>query len=158
MACEVDSREFTSQQGALLRFVQKITDDAQSVTRADIELLHVSDWTDLQIAEAIHKNRALCVFQSGCECVWAALARFACRVCKWHSPQNEPVSLWAETLTWSLNRRSRDAYLSAARTLPTECSMQRVQKQAELLGALWSHLDGLCHRGRNRTDGRGTPL
>jgi uncharacterized peroxidase-related enzyme len=62
MACEVDSREFTSQQGALLRFVQKITDDAQSVTRADIELLHASGWTDLQIAEAIHVTALFACF------------------------------------------------------------------------------------------------
>jgi uncharacterized peroxidase-related enzyme len=62
MACEVDSTEFTSQQGALLRFVQKITDDAQSVTRADIELLHESDWTDLQIAEAIHVTALFACF------------------------------------------------------------------------------------------------
>jgi uncharacterized peroxidase-related enzyme len=62
MACEVDSTEFTSQQGALLRFVKKITDDAQSVTRADIELLHESDWTDLQIAEAIHVTALFACF------------------------------------------------------------------------------------------------
>jgi uncharacterized peroxidase-related enzyme len=62
MACEVDSSEFTSQQSALLRFVQKVTDDAQSVTRADIELLHVSGWTDLQIAEAIHVTALFACF------------------------------------------------------------------------------------------------
>jgi uncharacterized peroxidase-related enzyme len=62
MACDIDSREFTSKQGALLRFVQKITDDAQSVTRADIELLHVSHWTDLQIAEAIHVTALFACF------------------------------------------------------------------------------------------------
>jgi uncharacterized peroxidase-related enzyme len=62
MACEVDSSEFTSQQSALLRFVQKITDDAQSVTRVDIELLHVSGWTDLQIAEAIHVTALFACF------------------------------------------------------------------------------------------------
>jgi uncharacterized peroxidase-related enzyme len=62
MACEVDSTEFTSQQGALLRFAQKITDGAHNVTRADIELLHVSGWTDLQIAEAIHVTALFACF------------------------------------------------------------------------------------------------
>ncbi|WP_353069190.1 peroxidase-related enzyme [Tunturibacter empetritectus] len=62
MQCEVDSKEFTSQQGSLLRFVQKITDDAQSVSRVDIELLHDSGWTDLQIAEAIHVTALFACF------------------------------------------------------------------------------------------------
>jgi uncharacterized peroxidase-related enzyme len=62
MACDLDSRAFTSQQGVLLRFVQKITDDAQGVTRADIELLHTSGWTDLQIAEAIHVTALFACF------------------------------------------------------------------------------------------------
>lgn len=62
MACELDSMALTSQQGALLRFVQKVTDDAQSVTRADIELLHKSGWTDLQIAEAIHVTALFACF------------------------------------------------------------------------------------------------
>jgi uncharacterized peroxidase-related enzyme len=62
MGCEVDSKEFTSQQRSLLRFVQKITDGAQNVTRADIEILHISGWTDLQIAEAIHVTALFACF------------------------------------------------------------------------------------------------
>ena len=62
MECEVDSKEFTSQQRSLLRFVQKITDGAQNVTRADIEILHISGWTDLQIAEAIHVTALFACF------------------------------------------------------------------------------------------------
>jgi uncharacterized peroxidase-related enzyme len=62
MECEVDSKEFTSRQGSLLRFVRKITDGAQNVTRADIELLHISGWTDLQIAEAIHVTALFACF------------------------------------------------------------------------------------------------
>jgi uncharacterized peroxidase-related enzyme len=62
MACELDSKALTSQQAALLRFVQKITDDAQGVTRAEIELLHRSGWTDLQIAEAIHVTALFACF------------------------------------------------------------------------------------------------
>jgi uncharacterized peroxidase-related enzyme len=62
MECEVDSKEFTSQQRSLLRFVQKITDGAQNVTRADIEILHISGWTDLQIAEVIHVTALFACF------------------------------------------------------------------------------------------------
>jgi uncharacterized peroxidase-related enzyme len=62
MECEVDSKEFTSQQRSLLRFVQKITDGAQNVTRADIESLHISGWTDLQIAEVIHVTALFACF------------------------------------------------------------------------------------------------
>jgi uncharacterized peroxidase-related enzyme len=62
MACELNSKALTLQQSALLRFVQKITDDAQSVTRSDIELLHMSGWTDLQIAEAIHVTALFACF------------------------------------------------------------------------------------------------
>ena len=62
MKCEIDSEVLTPQQGSLLRFVQKITDGAQNVTRADIESLHISGWTDLQIAEVIHVTALFACF------------------------------------------------------------------------------------------------
>jgi uncharacterized peroxidase-related enzyme len=52
--CNVESEALTAPQGALLRFVQKITNDSSSICLQDMEELRNSGWTDLQIAEAIH--------------------------------------------------------------------------------------------------------
>jgi uncharacterized peroxidase-related enzyme len=54
MTCSVHSESIDSAQNALLVFVQKITDDSQSITPIDIEALRTAGWSDLQIAEAIH--------------------------------------------------------------------------------------------------------
>jgi uncharacterized peroxidase-related enzyme len=54
MACDVHSKTLSPADGALLRFVQKVTDTAELVQPKDIEQLRTAGWTDLQIAEAIH--------------------------------------------------------------------------------------------------------
>jgi uncharacterized peroxidase-related enzyme len=54
MTCDLHSASIDANQAALLRFVQKVTDDSQSIQPADIETLRSSGWTDLQIAETIH--------------------------------------------------------------------------------------------------------
>ena len=54
MACDIHSETLSPAEAALLRFVQKVTDTAESVQPKDIELLRAARWTDLQIAEAIH--------------------------------------------------------------------------------------------------------
>jgi uncharacterized peroxidase-related enzyme len=53
-ACDASSHSFHPAQSALIRFVQKITDNSASITPDDIESLRASGWTNLQIAEAIH--------------------------------------------------------------------------------------------------------
>ena len=60
--CDVHSESLDPAQSALLRFVQKMTDDAESIRPADIELLRISGWTDLQIAEAIHLSALFACF------------------------------------------------------------------------------------------------
>ena len=52
--CDLESASLTPEQRALLQFVQKITDDSNSVSPQDVEQLRSFGWTDLQIAEAIH--------------------------------------------------------------------------------------------------------
>jgi uncharacterized peroxidase-related enzyme len=54
MACDIESTAITPAQRTLLRFAQKVTEDSQSVTPADIETMHNAGWNDLQIAETIH--------------------------------------------------------------------------------------------------------
>ena len=41
-------------QAALLRFVQKVTDNSHEIIPADVETLRNVGWSDLQIAEAVH--------------------------------------------------------------------------------------------------------
>jgi uncharacterized peroxidase-related enzyme len=54
ITCDVHSELIDSAQSALLVFVQKVTDDSQSITPVDIQALRTAGWSDLQIAEAIH--------------------------------------------------------------------------------------------------------
>lgn len=54
MTCDLHSASLDANQAALLRFVQKVTDDSQSIQPTDIETLRAHGWTDLQIAETIH--------------------------------------------------------------------------------------------------------
>jgi uncharacterized peroxidase-related enzyme len=54
MTCDLHSASIDTHQAALLRFVQKVTDDSQSIHPGDIETLRAHHWTDLQIAETIH--------------------------------------------------------------------------------------------------------
>ncbi|MGD0443469.1 MAG: peroxidase-related enzyme [Edaphobacter sp.] len=92
MACEIDSKEFTSQQSSLLRFVQKITDSAQNVIRADIELLHISGWTDLQIAEAIHVTALFACFNRVVNAFGLPSQDLLAMYAKGTPGQEEPVS------------------------------------------------------------------
>ena len=54
ITCDLHSQSIDLAQAALLRFVQKVTDESQLVTPADVETLHTAGWSDLQIAETIH--------------------------------------------------------------------------------------------------------
>ena len=54
MACHLESEAITPPQRALLDFARKITQNSQTIARADIEALRVAGWSDLQIAETIH--------------------------------------------------------------------------------------------------------
>jgi uncharacterized peroxidase-related enzyme len=54
ITCDLHSASIDANQAALLRFVQKVTDDSQSINPTDIETLRAHNWTDLQIAETIH--------------------------------------------------------------------------------------------------------
>ena len=54
MKCDVYSKSIDPVQAVLLAFVQKVTDDSQSITPDDVETLRAAGWSDLQIAEAIH--------------------------------------------------------------------------------------------------------
>jgi hypothetical protein len=92
MQCEVDSREFTSQQRSLLHFVRKVTDGAQNVTRADIELLHLSGWTDLQIAEAIHITALFACFNRVVNAFGLPSQDLLAVYASGSAPQQEPVS------------------------------------------------------------------
>lgn len=53
-ACRLDSATITPPQRALLQFAQKITEDSQAISPADIEAMRIAGWNDLQIAETIH--------------------------------------------------------------------------------------------------------
>lgn len=54
LACDLESRSLSAKQRNLLQFAKKITEASQSIARPDIESMHATGWTDLQIAEAIH--------------------------------------------------------------------------------------------------------
>ena len=54
MNCDVHSKSIDPAQAALLVFVQKVTDDSQSIVPDDVKTLRVVGWSDLQIAETIH--------------------------------------------------------------------------------------------------------
>jgi uncharacterized peroxidase-related enzyme len=54
MACHLESEAITHPQRALLDFARKITQNSQTIVRADIEALRAAGWSDLQIAETIH--------------------------------------------------------------------------------------------------------
>jgi uncharacterized peroxidase-related enzyme len=62
MTCDLNSKSITPAQAALLRFVQKVTDDSQSIQPVDMEMLRASGWTDLQIAETIHLTALFACF------------------------------------------------------------------------------------------------
>jgi uncharacterized peroxidase-related enzyme len=61
-SCDVHSESLDPARSALLCFVKKVTDAAQSIQPADIEVLRTSGWTDLQIAEAIHLSALFACF------------------------------------------------------------------------------------------------
>lgn len=54
MAGDAGSQWFEPAQRALVKFVQKISEDSASMTADDIATLRAAGWNDLQIAEAIH--------------------------------------------------------------------------------------------------------
>jgi uncharacterized peroxidase-related enzyme len=62
MTCDLHSKSVDSAQAALLRFVQRVTDDSQSIQPADMDMLRASGWTDLQIAETIHLTALFACF------------------------------------------------------------------------------------------------
>jgi uncharacterized peroxidase-related enzyme len=54
MTCNAQTKMIEPAQAKLLQFVEKVTDDSQSITPDDVAALRSAAWTDLQIAEAIH--------------------------------------------------------------------------------------------------------
>lgn len=62
LACDLNSPSITFQQRTLLNFAKKITEDSQSITPADIDVMRAASWTDLQIAEAIHVTALFAAF------------------------------------------------------------------------------------------------
>ncbi len=54
LARDSNSHSVNANERTLLQFVWKITEDSHAITAADIEDMRVTEWTDLQIAEAIH--------------------------------------------------------------------------------------------------------
>lgn len=48
------SPALTPEEQALLQFVDKINRSSHAVTRADVEQLELSGWSEMQIAEAVH--------------------------------------------------------------------------------------------------------
>jgi uncharacterized peroxidase-related enzyme len=53
-ACELTSSAFTSQEQALLAFVDKVTRASHTIDHGDIEKLIEAGWSEAQIAEAVH--------------------------------------------------------------------------------------------------------
>jgi uncharacterized peroxidase-related enzyme len=62
MECRLESEAIPPAQKVLLEFAQKITQDSQAIHPADIEVLRVAGWTDLQIAEAVHVTALFACF------------------------------------------------------------------------------------------------
>jgi uncharacterized peroxidase-related enzyme len=62
MRCDLDCTAFSLSEHALLRFVEKVTKDSQSITPADTDNLRAFGWTDLQISEAIHLTALFACF------------------------------------------------------------------------------------------------
>ena len=54
LACDLHSPAVDAAKSALLAFVQKVTDDSESILPEDVNKLRAFSWSDLQIAEAIH--------------------------------------------------------------------------------------------------------
>jgi len=51
---DLDARLFTSAELALLKFAEKVNRNSSEVTRADVEAVIGSGWTEAQVAEATH--------------------------------------------------------------------------------------------------------
>lgn len=62
MKCDVHSKSIDPAQASLLAFVQKVTDDSQSITPDDVSTLRAVGWSDPQIAEAIHMTALFACF------------------------------------------------------------------------------------------------
>ncbi len=62
LVCDLQSNSITPEQRALLQFAQKITQDSQAISPADIAAMRISGWSDLQIAEAIHVTALFAAF------------------------------------------------------------------------------------------------
>lgn len=62
LTCNLQSTSIDGPQAALLTFVQRVTDDSQSIRPHDVEVLRAAGWTDLQIAETIHLTALFACF------------------------------------------------------------------------------------------------
>ena len=62
LAGSVEAAALAVEEGALLRFVKKITEDSQAIEPGDIEEMRLAGWSDEQIAEAIHVTALFACF------------------------------------------------------------------------------------------------
>ena len=62
LACDANSTALSKAEGALLRFVRKVTDESALIAPGDVEELRACGWTDLQIAETIHMGALFACF------------------------------------------------------------------------------------------------
>jgi uncharacterized peroxidase-related enzyme len=60
--CDLESQSINAQERTLLAFVKKITEDSHAIMPTDIDRMRMADWTDLQIAEAIHVTALFAAF------------------------------------------------------------------------------------------------
>lgn len=62
LACDLQSADLTEQQRCLLQFARAVTASSQTLCPADIQLMRVAGFNDLQIAEAIHISSLFAAF------------------------------------------------------------------------------------------------
>jgi uncharacterized peroxidase-related enzyme len=62
LSCDPDSHSITANERTLLQFGRKITQESHAITPDDIEAMRLANWTDLQIAEAIHVTALFATF------------------------------------------------------------------------------------------------
>lgn len=61
-ADDLRSHEFTAPEQALLAFSRKVNLNSHLITRADVDLMLQSGWSELQIAEAVHVTALFATF------------------------------------------------------------------------------------------------
>jgi uncharacterized peroxidase-related enzyme len=62
MSCDLESLSLDAAHKALLSFVSKVTDAAETIEPTDVEALRAYGWSDLQIAETIHLTALFACF------------------------------------------------------------------------------------------------